>query len=137
MTSKKFTVAEANALLPRLQDELTRLQRLTATLEERLAELKRMKTGYAGSSERLPDDPDPFFELEGELEFMRMEMELAIGNFERQGVQLKMIHPGILDFPGEVDGRDVLLCWKEGEARITHYHGPDEGFAGRKMLPDA
>ncbi|MFC4099679.1 DUF2203 domain-containing protein [Paenibacillus xanthanilyticus] len=137
MTTKKFTLTEANALLPRLKEELARLQRLTNMFEERLSELKRMKNGYARSSERLPDDPDPFFELESELEFMRMEIELAIGNFERQGVQLKMIHPGLLDFPGEVDGRDVLLCWKEGESRITHYHGWDEGFAGRKSLPGA
>jgi hypothetical protein len=33
-----------------------------------------------------------------------------------------------------VDGETVLLCWKLGEKRITHWHSTDEGFAGRKPI---
>jgi hypothetical protein len=32
------------------------------------------------------------------------------------------------------EGRAIYLCWKAGEARITHWHGMDEGFSERKAL---
>jgi hypothetical protein len=31
-------------------------------------------------------------------------------------------------------GEDVLLCWQLGEERIEFWHGPEEGYAGRKPL---
>ena len=39
------------------------------------------------------------------------------------GVQVKDLDIGLLDFPCEVDGKIVLLCWKLGENGITHWHG--------------
>ncbi len=44
---------------------------------------------------------------------------------------------GRVDFPGEIDGQEVFLCWKTGEARLEWYHSYDEGFAGRKRIPSA
>jgi hypothetical protein len=29
----------------------------------------------------------------------------------------------------------VLLCWELGEREVEHWHGLEEGFAGRKRLP--
>ena len=52
------------------------------------------------------------------------------------GVQVKDLDIGLLDFPCEVDGNTVLLCWKLGESGITHWHGTDEGFAGRKLIDE-
>ena len=51
------------------------------------------------------------------------------------GVELKGVAPLLLDFPAELDGAPVLLCWLEGEAELTWYHRPDLGFAGRRRLP--
>jgi hypothetical protein len=51
-------------------------------------------------------------------------------------VQVKDLAIGLLDFPCQVDGRTVLLCWKLGEKQITHWHGLEEGFAGRKPVDD-
>ena len=50
------------------------------------------------------------------------------------GVQIKDLDIGLLDFPCLVEGKVVLLCWKLGEETITHWHGTDEGFAGRKVV---
>jgi hypothetical protein len=41
---------------------------------------------------------------------------------------------GLVDFLHLRDGRAVNLCWRHGEARITHWHGLDEGYAGRQPL---
>ena len=60
----------------------------------------------------------------------------ALAEIDSIGVQVKDLDIGLLDFPCEVDGRVVLLCWKMGEASITHWHGTDEGFAGRKLIDE-
>jgi hypothetical protein len=60
----------------------------------------------------------------------------ALAEIDSIGVQVKDIDIGLLDFPCEVEGRTVLLCWKMGEKSITHWHGTDEGFAGRKLIDE-
>lgn len=60
----------------------------------------------------------------------------ALAEIDSIGVQVKDIDVGLLDFPCEVDGRIVLLCWKLGERSIAHWHGTDEGFAGRKPIDE-
>ena len=52
------------------------------------------------------------------------------------GVQVKDLDIGLLDFPCLVDGEIVLLCWKLGEPTISHWHGTEEGFAGRKPIDE-
>ncbi len=60
----------------------------------------------------------------------------ALAEIDSIGVQVKDLNIGLLDFPCQVDGRIVLLCWKLGEKSITHWHGTEEGFAGRKPIDD-
>lgn len=50
------------------------------------------------------------------------------------GVQIKDMDEGLIDFPAHRDGEDILLCWKVGEPEVVYWHGPDEGFAGRKRI---
>jgi len=52
------------------------------------------------------------------------------------GVQVKDLEVGLLDFPCLVDGEIVLLCWRMGEPSITHWHGAEEGYAGRRPIDD-
>jgi hypothetical protein len=60
----------------------------------------------------------------------------ALAEIDSIGVQVKDLDIGLLDFPCEVEGRTILLCWKLGEKSITHWHGTDEGFAGRKPVDE-
>ncbi len=60
----------------------------------------------------------------------------ALAEIDSIGVQVKDLDIGLLDFPCEVEGRVVLLCWKMGETSITHWHGTEEGFAGRKPIDE-
>jgi len=60
----------------------------------------------------------------------------AMAEIDAMGVEVKDLDIGLLDFPCEVDGQLVLLCWKLGEKAITHWHGVSEGFAGRKPVDD-
>jgi hypothetical protein len=53
---------------------------------------------------------------------------------QETGAELKGFAPLLVDFPSEIDGIPVLLCWLEGEPDITWYHRDDLGFAGRRRL---
>lgn len=131
MITKRFTLAEANALLPEVKQNLEQLQELSHKLEEQYIHYRKVKAGHAELSGEL------LFEMEGQMDFMQFELQLYMQNFARQGVLIKMINPGLIDFPGVMDGEEILLCWREGEDRITHYHGWNDGFAGRKLHPEA
>jgi len=50
------------------------------------------------------------------------------------GGTIKDLALGLVDFPHRRGGRVVNLCWKYGETSVSHWHGLDEGFAGRKPL---
>jgi hypothetical protein len=60
----------------------------------------------------------------------------ALAEIDSIGVQVKDLDIGLLDFPCEVEGEVILLCWKMGESSITHWHGMTEGFAGRKPIDE-
>jgi hypothetical protein len=60
----------------------------------------------------------------------------AVSEIDATGVQVKDLDIGLLDFPCRVEGEIILLCWKLGEDGITHWHGTEEGFAGRKPIDE-
>jgi hypothetical protein len=49
-------------------------------------------------------------------------------------VQLKDADTGLLDFPSQREGEDVLLCWRVGEPAVEWYHGLEDGYAGRRRI---
>ncbi|WP_169089850.1 DUF2203 domain-containing protein [Paenibacillus sp. PL91] len=136
MGNKTFTLEEANELLPQLKKDLKLLQQLTAQFENLYVDYQKEKAAYEQAFAAVEGSKDPFFEQESQLEFMKMEADLLIDNFSRKGVLLKMINPGLIDFPAELDGEDILICWKEGEEHVSHYHGWHDGFIGRKPYPE-
>ncbi len=58
----------------------------------------------------------------------------CVERLEELGVVLKDLDLGLLDFPSTRDGDDVLLCWHVGEDAVEFWHGPEEGYAGRKPI---
>jgi len=42
---------------------------------------------------------------------------------------------GMVDFPSRIDGRDVYLCWRGDEEDILFYHTIEDGYHGRKPIP--
>ncbi|MFB9274992.1 DUF2203 domain-containing protein [Cohnella cellulosilytica] len=136
MEHKLFTAEEANELLPQIRRELAALQELAGKIESRHRDLLKFKSIHKHAFPDLPHDNDPFFEMESSLDFLRIEMDMMIRNFSRKGVLLKMIDPGLIDFPTMIEGEPALLCWKEGEERVGHYHGWHDGFVGRRALPE-
>lgn len=53
---------------------------------------------------------------------------------QQTGAELKGLAPLLVDFPADLDGVPVLLCWLEGDRELAWYHREDLGFAGRRRL---
>jgi hypothetical protein len=51
-----------------------------------------------------------------------------------EGILLRDAETGLVDFPAELDGRLVFLCWRLGEDRVAWFHEEQAGYANRKPL---
>ena len=72
--------------------------------------------------------------LEKEVQTIARDIDAFQGELEALDIQLKDRRIGLVDFPTELDGRRVLLCWRLGEPAVQYWHDEDAGFAGRQPL---
>lgn len=56
---------------------------------------------------------------------------------EKIGCVFKGFDAGLVDFYSLHEDRLIFLCWRLGEARITHWHELEAGFAGRQPIDGA
>ena len=125
MPTHYFTVAEANALLPRVKavisDLLDARQRILDAQPDLWPVLEKA-LGNGGSKKA------------GELlvEFERIES--SVHALSEMGCILKDINSGLVDFPTIRNGREVLLCWRYDEPEVGFWHDAEAGFAGRQPL---
>jgi hypothetical protein len=129
VSKRRFTVSEANALIPRLEIIIERLQRQARTLREAAQEL-------AASSGEPTDvlDTERLLSLRPALRPVIEDVDSLLEEIHTCGGHFKGLDLGLVDFPAEVDGELVLLCWQYGEKEIGFYHTVDGGFAGRRAL---
>ena len=135
MSSRTFTLDEAQDLLPVLESLLRKALDGKKLIESVDAELQAvahrifMNGGMSINVVHLAGR-----KAEREKTFQRVKD--AMDEIGAIGVQVKDLDIGLLDFPCRVSGEIILLCWKLGEKGITHWHGTDEGFAGRKPIDE-
>ena len=127
-----FTLLEAQALVPWLQatfDAIEPLKQQLAKVKERMqSHVTRMQSnGGAKAQQGLKEDTVALREAQDRVE------ELANAIVER-GMILRSLERSLLDFPSIRDGREVHLCWLNGEPEITHWHEVGAGFAERQRL---
>ena len=116
-----FTIEEAAAEIQRLLPVLDEIVALRADA----AELASAARG---------GEPTPLGGLP-ELKAAQAQMDELLTRVQQSGAELKGLAPLLLDFPSELDGSDVLLCWLEGDRELGWYHRADLGFVGRRRLP--
>ena len=63
-------------------------------------------------------------------------MRIPVATVVKLGGVPKDLATGLVDFPFLLEGEEVNLCWRFGEKKIRFWHGLDEGFAGRKPIPE-
>jgi hypothetical protein len=134
VTPALFTLEEVNSLVPRLRALMDIQMGRRSEIERRLGQLSE-RLGKAPASIQLNErDPPDVRNLKQELVQRVDTYQTAWREIEEMGAVLKDPRTGLVDFYGHVDGKPVWLCWKYGEETVTHYHGLDEGFVGRKPI---
>ena len=135
MADRTFTLQEAQTLLPVLESLLRAAidgKKLIETVDSEFQELAHRVFLQGGMLLNVVQ----LARRKAEREKTIQRVKDALAEIDATGVQVKDLDIGLLDFPCEFEGRTILLCWKLGEAAITHWHGTDEGFAGRKPIDE-
>jgi hypothetical protein len=132
MSEKRFTLNEARNLVPWLQetfDGLAPLRDRIKRLQGEIDDIVQHGRSNGGSH------------AEGRLQLTRRALsELAEALTEElrrvleRGILVRSVDRPLVDFPSTREGREVYLCWLDGEADITFWHETDTGFAGRQPL---
>jgi hypothetical protein len=129
-TPHLFSLEEANALIPKLELIMERMQRRGIDLRAAIETLAR-----EGSEPMHDIEVSELLERRPELSGLVQELEELIAEIEGFGGQFKGLELGLVDFPSEIEGQIGLLCWQYGEKEITHWHPLETGFDGRQPLP--
>ncbi len=118
--TKYFTPVEARRTLPLVK-------KIVKDILDTSREIRLLAEELNGKVE---SDPD-IQKLGADIESFLSELE-EIGCFFKDW----NFTMGLVDFPGVIDNREVFLCWKSDEDDIRFYHDVQEGYAGRKPIPE-
>lgn len=135
MSDRTFTLDEAQMLLPVLESLLRTAIEAKKLIDEADGEQQALQHRIFLNGGTFLDIV-PLAQRKAARAKAEQRAKDALAEIDSIGVQVKDLDTGLLDFPCEVEGQIVLLCWKLGEKSITHWHGTSEGFAGRKPIDE-
>ena len=130
MMARVFTWQEANSLVPWLEERFAAMAPLRAALVQRQEELlsllrRRRRNGHSSSEAEIA-------EAENDAARLTRQLQAAVAEITDQGILVRDIGRGLVDFPAYRDGDTVYLCWQRGEPAIAWWHPTDTGFGGRR-----
>jgi hypothetical protein len=124
--SRHYTVEEANATLATVAERLGQLRGARRDLGDE--EARQALSGAApgnGGGEPGKVVSEAFIELRN-----------ALVELQELGILLRDLERGLVDFPSLRGGREIYLCWEEGEGELGYWHETDAGFGGRLPLDE-
>jgi hypothetical protein len=121
-------LSELEELLPRLRGWVLRLREVHGQ-QERLAD-------FWGPEVEASDHPDHTLKLrlDAEWENLTHRLEEAVAGLRAEGIELKDLESGLVDFYGIEEGELVFLCWQLGEPKVAFYHTLEGGYRNRRPL---
>jgi hypothetical protein len=122
-----FTVDKANTILPKVKkrfDEILCCKNNVMDVQEELQNLSDSNCSF-----------EKFIKKKQELNHAVTSLYNMIQELEDMGIMIKSVDEGLLDFPSIRDDEEIWLCWKFGENQVKFWHRKEEGFMGRKPIP--
>ena len=125
MVERTFTLAEASRMLPQLEERLQAVKQEKEILVRSHGEIKKAsaKAKYNGGSFAGPRYIRALEQISDSVEAI-----------QEMGVLVKDLDIGLCDFPYQLNGRVVYLCWKLGESEIRFWHEIEAGYGGRQPI---
>jgi hypothetical protein len=124
-----FTVEHANRTLPLVRKIVEDVVRQHRVWRETILELDLVTSAAQAEETRQRAEA-----LERQALALARELDGYQRELEQLGIQLNDRRLGLVDFPSEIGGRNVLLCWRLGEPEVQYWHELDAGYAGRQPL---
>ena len=124
--ARHYSVEQANAAIPWVQERLDRLRAAREGLNDEDARAALAEAGPANGGGRPGRMVSAAF----------LSMRDALTELREMEVVLRDLDRGLVDFPALREGREIYLCWIEGEAAVEYWHEPEAGFDGRRPLDD-
>ena len=121
-----FTPQEASKLIPDIRPKVKELIERKKVIAKLHAEIEKYNL--------LGFRPADVAEKAGQLDALVEDMTRKISELEDLGVQVKDLEFGLVDFPAERYGENVMLCWRYGEPEVSFWHKHSEGYNSRKSL---
>ncbi|MEJ7813310.1 MAG: DUF2203 domain-containing protein [Gemmatimonadaceae bacterium] len=119
--TKIFSVEDANRTLPLVSRIVQDIVAQHTRWRERVARFE------------LSSPPESQL-IEREVHELAAEIQSYVQELDQLGIEIKDYTTGLIDFPGELAGRRVWLCWRLGEAAVEYWHELDAGYSGRQRL---
>ena len=133
MADRYFAPKDVERLIPRLADTMRRVREAQATGRDAQQWLAAEQERITVSGGRVVDQA-AWRVRRARLEESTRAMRTGLEEIRELGGVIKDLELGLVDFLHLREGREVNLCWRYGEERISHWHGLDEGYAARKPL---
>lgn len=133
---RTWSVADANQRIHELAQLLPELRAWVERLGTVHAELARLSALW-GNEIDAKDIPDRRHKdrLDQEAQALGGKIDETIVDLQGEGIEVKDLEHGLVDFYGKVDGELVYLCWRADEDRVAFYHPLDAGYRGRRPVP--
>ena len=119
MDRKVFTIVEANKRLPLIKT-------IVGDILDKGQKVKALST-----LENTPSVEQQKNSFIAEIEVLMVELEELGCYFKDWNFEI-----GLVDFPAVINGKEVMLCWRSDEPNLRWYHSYDEGYPGRKLIPE-
>jgi hypothetical protein len=127
--SRTFTVEQANKMLPLVRRIVRDI------VDAHQAWLKAVKAYENAATWTRADSPSGHVTaLENDVRRLAAEIEGYLVELRELSVDFKGFEEGLVDFPGEREGRVVCLCWKLDEDEVKYWHEVSDGYAGRQPI---
>lgn len=127
--TRTFTLEQANRMLPLVRRIVRDI------VDAHRAWAKAVQSYETAATWTRADTPATHLTaLENDVRRLATEIEGYLGELRELGVDFKGFEQGLVDFPGERDGRVVCLCWKLDEDEVRYWHEVADGYAGRQPI---
>jgi hypothetical protein len=131
--ARRFTLQQAESLLPELEAEVRRAIALKSEYAEAASEMEAISRRITLSGGAVVNR-EQLVRLKSRRDTSAAQLKEAIEAIQQFGCLVKDLDIGLLDFPTLFRGQEVYLCWRLGEPAIQFWHGVEEGFRGRKKI---
>jgi hypothetical protein len=131
--ARRFTLAEAQSLIPRVDSLLREAVSLKSDYQEAEQAIQAIAQRVALMGGMLVNR-EQAIDAKNRRDAVAAKLRAAIEQVQEFGCVIKDLDMGLIDFPTLLRGVEVYLCWKLGEPKIAFWHGVDEGYRGRKAI---